>query len=103
MTMRTAAWISLAICVLLSLNGAVAQTATPQIVSAAKAFISTLDQKQKAGVVFAFDDQKQRAHWSNLPNSMVHRSGLSMGELSAAQRSAAMALVSAALSRRGFE
>ena len=80
-----------------------AQTATSRIVSAAHAFLATLDQKQRQSVLFAFDDAKQRAHWSNLPNQMVRRSGLNMGELSAPQRSAALALVSSVLSRRGFE
>jgi Protein of unknown function (DUF3500) len=73
------------------------------MVNAANAFLSTLDQKQRQSVLFAFDDEKQRARWSNLPTSIVHRSGLTMGELNPAQRSDAMALVSSALSRRGFE
>jgi len=71
--------------------------------SAANAFLSTLDPKQRERVSFAFDDQDQRARWSNFPTSFVHRSGLNMGELNPAQRSAALALVSSALSRRGFE
>ena len=87
----------------LSLAAAMAQTATSRIVSAANAFLSTLDQKQRQSVLFAFDDEKQRARWSNLPTTMVPRAGLSMGELNAAQRSAALALVSSALSRQGFE
>src|SRR5262245_15812094 len=82
---------------------AVAQTATPQIAGAANAFLSTLDQKQRQAVLFAFDDDRQRVRWSNLPVGAVRRAGLSMGELSAAQRSAALSLVSSALSRRGFE
>lgn len=84
-------------------TAAVAQTATARIAGAANAFLSTLDQKQRQSVLFAFDDEKQRARWSNLPTSFVPRAGLRMGELSAAQRSAAMALVSAALSPMGFE
>jgi hypothetical protein len=101
--MRTVAGVRISILVLSSLSAAVAQTATPRIVKAANAFLSTLDQKQRQSVLFAFDDEKQRARWSNLPTTMVHRAGLSMGELSASQRSAAMALVSSALSQRGFE
>src|SRR5439155_22463353 len=89
--------------VLLSLTAAMAHTATPRIVGAAKTFLSTLDQKQRQSVLFAFDDAQQRTRWSNLPTTMVHRAGLSMGELSAPQRSAALALVSSALSRRAFE
>src|ERR1043166_4409712 len=68
---------SKAVClVLFSLSVAVAQTATPRIVSAANGFLSTLDQKQRASVLFAFDDEKQRARWSNLPTTMVQRAGL---------------------------
>jgi hypothetical protein len=46
---------------------------------------------------------KQRTRWSNFPVRIVARAGLSMGELTPGQRSAALALVSSALSRRGFE
>ena len=66
-------------------------------------FLGTLDASQRQKVLFAFDDQKQRANWSNLPTSFVPRAGLSLKELNAAQRTAAMALVSSALSPRGFE
>ena len=89
--------------VLAGAHGAIAQTQTSRIVSAASAFLSTLDPPQRGRVLFAFDDDKQRAHWSNFPNQMVRRSGVSLGELNAAQRSAALAVVSAALSARGFE
>jgi hypothetical protein len=73
------------------------------VVKAANAFLSTLDPKQRASVSFAFDDEKQRARWSNLPVRMVPRAGLRMGDLSEPQRAAAMALLSSALSARGFE
>jgi Protein of unknown function (DUF3500) len=87
----------------LSANAVQAQTTTARIVSAARAFLSTLDQKQRASVLFAFDDEKQRVRWSNLPATMVRRGGLPLGELSAPQRSAALALVASALSGRGFQ
>jgi hypothetical protein len=80
-----------------------AQTATARIVNAANTFLATLDANQRQKVLFAFDDQKQRANWSNLPTSFVPRAGVSLKELNPAQRSAAMALVSSALSPRGFE
>jgi hypothetical protein len=86
-----------------SLSAAMAQTATSRIVSAANTFLSTLDQKQRQSVSFAFGDEQQRQRWSNLPVPIVPRAGLSMGELNAAQRSAAMALLSSALSPRGYE
>jgi hypothetical protein len=101
---RTAAWSILALALMcLSVKAPMAQTATSRIVSAANTFLSTLDQKQRQSVLFAFDDEKQRATWSNLPTSMSRRAGLSMGELNPTQRSAALALVSSALSPRGFE
>jgi len=93
-----------AICVLaFSLAPVAAQTATSKIVSAANKFLASLDDKQRQNVLFAFDDETQRARWSNLPTSFAKRAGLNMGELSSGQRSAALALVSSALSRRGFE
>ena len=61
-------------------------------------FISTLDQAQRGKALFAFDDDEQRARWSNLPTTNVRHAGLSMGELSGAQRSAALALLASALS-----
>lgn len=86
-----------------SVNAPMAQTTTSRIVSAANTFLSTLDQKQRQSVLFAFDDEKQRARWSNLPNAMAPRAGLSLKELNPAQRAAALALVSSALSAKGFE
>lgn len=103
---------TLGVCGALVLIGLVARAAdvappavaeTAKVVKAAKDFLGTLDDKQRASVSFAFDDEKQRARWSNLPVRNVPRAGLKMGELSEAQRAAAMALVSSALSQRGFE
>ncbi len=87
---------------LLALTAA-AQTPTAKIVSAANAFLSTLDAKQRQAVTFSFDDEAQRKRWSNLPVAMVPRAGLKLGDLNASQRTAALALVSASLSARGYE
>ena len=86
-----------------ALSVARAQTVTSRIVSAANTFLSTLDQKQRQTVLFAFDDEQQRARWSNLPVGFVPRGGISLKEMNPRQRSAAMALVSSALSPKGFE
>jgi hypothetical protein len=80
-----------------------AQSPTARIVRAANAFLATLAPAQKQRVLFAYDDDKQRVRWSNLPIRFVKRAGLAMGELNAAQRSAAMSMLSSALSPRGFE
>jgi hypothetical protein len=73
------------------------------MVGAASKFLSTLDETQRRNALFAFDDENQRVRWSNLPVTSVRRAGLSMGELNAAQRSAALGLLSSALSSKGFE
>jgi hypothetical protein len=79
------------------------QAATTRIVRAANTFISSLDENQRQRVLYAFDDLRQRGRWSNLPVPMVPRGGISLGEMTPVQRSAAMALVASALSARGFE
>src|SRR4051794_19451322 len=101
--MKTTRAIRIAALVCLSLTAATAQQATAKIVRAANTFLGTLDAKQRQSVMFAFDDAKQRVRWSNLPVRMVPRAGLTMGELSAEQRTAAFALLSSMLSRRGYE
>lgn len=84
-----------------------ASAATPEqtakIVSAANAFLDTLDNAQRGKVNFAFDDAAQRKRWSNLPVNMAERRGLRMGDLKAAQREAAMKLLAATLSKMGYE
>jgi hypothetical protein len=103
LSMRTASGVIALALMCLPVNAPLAQTTTSRVVSAANTFLATLDQKQRQNVLFAFDDEKQKARWSNLPTTMVPRAGLSLKELNAAQRSAAMSLVSSALSARGFE
>ena len=87
----------------MALAPVVAQLPTARIVTAANTFIATLDQTQRTNVQFAFDNEEQRARWSNFPVQMSRRAGLSLRDLNAAQRSAAMALVATALSKRGYQ
>ncbi len=94
---------SLAALICLSLAPAFAQNPTAQIVRAANAFLATLDKDQRQAVVYAFNDDKQRQRWSNFPTGFVHRSGISFKDMTAVQRSAAMSLLSSALSPRGLE
>jgi Protein of unknown function (DUF3500) len=102
-SMRLARGIGAMAMMCLSANVASAQRPTAQIVSAANRFLATLDQQQKSRVLFTFDDDAQRRRWSNLPVQMSPRAGLKMGDLSAAQRAAAMTLLSSTLSKRGYE
>jgi len=101
--MRINHTVRISILISLPLGAVMAQTATSRIVSAANSFLSTLDDKQRQSVLFAFDDEQQRKRWSNFPISIVPRTGISFKEMNAAQTSAAMALVSSALSPRGME
>jgi hypothetical protein len=82
---------------------AAARAATARVVRAANAFVATLDTAQRRRALYAFDDETQRKRWSNFPTGVVRRGGVSLRELNAAQRDAALALVSAALSSRGYE
>jgi Protein of unknown function (DUF3500) len=80
-----------------------AETGTEKMVAAANQFLTTLSAQQRQSVLFAFDDDKQRQRWSNFPIAMVPRGGISLKDMNATQRSAAMALLAAALSPQGLE
>src|SRR5437016_894426 len=73
------------------------------IVAKANGFLSSLDEGRRSKVLFDFNDAAQRVKWSNLPTTMVPRAGLKMGDLSEAQRKAAMGLLAVTLSKRGYE
>jgi len=82
---------------------AAASGQTQKIVGAANAFLETLDDAQRGKVSFAFDDAAQRVRWSNLPIGMAERRGLRMGDLKQSQRDAVMKILSAVLSKMGYE
>src|SRR5258708_20716322 len=84
-------------------RGRTASSVTSKIVGSANSFLSSLDEGQRSKVLFEFNDAAQRTKWSNLPTTMVPRAGLKMGDLSGPQRKAAMGLLAATLSKRGFE
>lgn len=74
---------------------------TMKVVAAANAFLATLTQPQRASGTFAFNSP-QRTNWSNLPSGIFRRNGLRLGDLTAPQRAAALAVVAAALSTDGY-
>jgi hypothetical protein len=76
--------------------------ATGKTVAAAKAFLATLDDAGRAKVSFAFDSD-QKTKWSNFPVGIYPRNGLRWGDLSAAQRAAALRLLDTALSKPGLQ
>jgi hypothetical protein len=86
-----------------SFVGAEQSAATDDIVRAANSFLSLLSTEQRQKVLYAFDDAKQRARWSNFPTGFVPRGGISLNEMSPPQRDAAMALLATVLSPMGLE
>ena len=74
---------------------------TGAIVASAETFIATLTEAQRASVLFDFSDNAQRANWSNLPEGVVQRRGIRLGELTNPQRAALDELLAATLSESG--
>lgn len=77
--------------------------ATARIVSAADTFLASLDDNQRKQVTYSFDDQEQRARWSNFPTGVVPRGGINFRQLSAPQQDAAMKLLATVLSPMGLQ
>jgi len=97
------AWISLALALPIAIASRLPASApTANIVAAANAFLTTLGDAERAKGTFAFGSS-QKTNWSNLPSGIYQRNGLRMGDLTARQRDAALALVAAALSRSGYK
>jgi len=80
-----------------------ARAATPQVVSAANAFLATLSDAERAKVAFDFNSPQKTNGWSNLPSGIFQRNGLRLGDLTTPQREAAMATLGAALSKAGYQ
>jgi hypothetical protein len=76
--------------------------ATARIAASAQAFVATLDEAGRVKVQFPFDSP-QKARWSNLPTGMFNRGGVRLGDLTPAQKAAALALLSTALSADGYQ
>jgi hypothetical protein len=74
-------------------------TAADDIAGAALAWLATLDDAQRAKATFAFETTERFA-WQYTPGP---REGLAIAEMTAEQRTRAMALIDASLSRRGAE
>src|SRR5207253_10915756 len=71
-------------------------------VAKAKAFLETLDDRERGKALLEFDSAKKPS-WSNLPVTMVPRNGLRLGELTTPQRAAALDTIAAVLSKQGFQ
>ncbi len=75
---------------------------TVRIADAASAFLASLNAEQKGAALFAFGDDEQRRRWSNLPEGLFDRRGVSWRDLTGEQRHRFTALLAALLSTRGL-
>jgi hypothetical protein len=71
-------------------------------IAAANSFLGLLDATQRAKALFPFDSP-QKKNWSNLPSGIFQRNSLRLGDMTQAQRDAALALMAAVLSRDGYD
>lgn len=72
------------------------------IAAAAQAFLASLSAEQRKAAVYAFDDNQQRARWSNLPSGFVERGGIIRKDLNAQQLAALDNLLAEVLSADGL-
>ena len=70
-----------------------AQQPVEQVVQSANKFLSTLSDTHRSKVIYDFNDSKQRARWSNFPAGFVPRGGMSLKQMSATQKAAALDLM----------
>jgi Protein of unknown function (DUF3500) len=77
--------------------------ATADIARDTNAFLSSLTAEQRQKVLYSFDDAQQRVRWSNFPTGFVPRGGISLRQMSPAQRDAATKLMATVLSPMGLE
>lgn len=78
----------------------VADSPGKQLQTFADSFLSTLDEDQKSAAVLPYDSPK-RVDWHFIPKKT--RKGLVLSDMNAAQRTAALRLVRAALSEVGYD
>ncbi|MBV8817496.1 MAG: DUF3500 domain-containing protein [Acidobacteriaceae bacterium] len=80
-----------------------AQLPVAKVVESANRFLALLTDGQRQKVMFAFDDEQQRARWSNFPTGMVPRAGINFREMTEPQRAAVLDLLGTVLSPMGLE
>jgi hypothetical protein len=80
-----------------------AQQPFDQVVQSANKFLETLSEAKRSKAVYDFNDNAQRAKWSNFPTGFVPRGGIGLKELSDTEKAAALDLMKRVLSSRGYE
>ncbi len=78
-----------------------AEQSAASMADAAGKFLSSLTPEQRQKAAFAFESD-ERLKWHFIPTEMFARNGLTVGEMTEAQRKAAHGLLQAGLSQRGY-
>ena len=91
------------LCVLLAGAGAMvaAERSSSGMADAATAFLASLTPEQRQQAVFPFESD-ERTHWNFIPTETFPRNGLTVKEMTEAQRGLAHNLMKAGLSQRGY-
>ncbi len=74
-----------------------------RMADAARNFLAALSPEQREAAEFAFDADAERTRWSNLPASIVTRSGARLGDLTDEQRRRLHHLLRASTSSQGYQ
>ena len=90
-------------CALLAGAGALvaAERSSSAMADAANAFLASLTPEQRQQAVFPFESD-ERTHWNFIPTETFPRNGLTVKEMTDAQRGLAHNLMKAGLSQRGY-
>jgi uncharacterized protein DUF3500 len=78
-----------------------AERSSAVMANAATAFVNSLTPEQRKQAVFAFNSD-ERVHWNFIPTEAFPRNGLTVKEMTDAQRKLAHDLLKAGLSQRGY-
>jgi hypothetical protein len=92
-----------AACLIAGLTGAMiaAERSASAMANAATAFVNSLTPEQRKQAVFAFNSD-ERVHWNFIPTEAFPRNGLTVKDMTDAQRKLAHDLLKAGLSQRGY-
>ena len=78
-----------------------AEKSAASMADAATKFVSSLTPEQRQKAAFAFESE-ERLKWHFIPTEMFARNGLTVGEMTEAQRKLAHGLLQSGLSQRGY-
>jgi len=101
--LRSPRLILVAACFVAAVTGALvaAERSSSAMADAAAGFVASLTPEQRQKAVFPFEGA-ERLHWNFIPTEAFPRNGLTVMEMSEAQRKHAHDLLKAGLSQRGY-